>query len=287
MSSSRPSRKKQQEHSRPLDLAGTGGLVRDRHTPPPKRKAPSRRAAQRAPPTFERHSTSEIYRGLITEATQPEEEVRPLKRRKTVVNSKVQDVAASSPASVRSVDPLQGQKQTSFNDSASSGGSDVDWEDIVLRKEDGDQPMPAPAPRSDEDGLDGGISVIIGAASAKPSKTQSTRRLPSTAVEKKKRLDIHKMHVCCLLAHVYTRNAWCNDDDVQARLRPLISDRVESYLNPDRSMSQFQRSRSFMDGLQQASDVWKTTFKVTERGLSRPLWAVTQEELAAVRSLYL
>jgi len=281
MSSSRSSRKKEgQQHSRPLDLAGSGGLVRDRTTPPPKRKAPSRRAAQRAPPTFERQGTSDIYRGLISEAVQPEEESRPLKRRKTAASSKVPAAASTSPASARSIEVPQGRKQTVFNDSDSSGGSDVDWEDIVLQKEDGGQPTRAP--QSEEDDANGGISVIIGATFAKATKTQTTRRLPSTAVEKKKRLDVHKMHVCCLLAHVYTRNVWCNDEHVQARVRPLIGARLESYLNPDQSMSQFQRSRSFMDGLQQVSDLWKTTFKITERGLRRPLWAVTQEELAAV-----
>lgn len=230
-------------------------------------------------PTFERQSTSDVYKGLISEAAQPAEEVRPLKRRKTAAVRAETPMRSMSVESAHSVTPIKKNQQTTFDDSDSAGGSDVDWEDIDLQKEnDGENPSDPV-----EDDPPGDISVVIGREPAKPTKTQLSRRLPSSAIDKKKRLDVHKIHVCCLLAHVYTRNAWCNDEAVQTRLRPLLGNRVESYLNPDPQMSQFQRSRSFMDGLQQASDLWSAAFKITMRGLRRPLWAASPEDLAVVR----
>lgn len=217
---------------------------------------------------------------MVAEVAQTEEGPRSLKRRRTAVNAKAEAIRSTSPASVVSVEPMgKLPAQTTFDDSDHSGGSDVDWEDIDLQKDDEGNKAPQPA---DSGANVGGISVVIGGEQAKTTGTSQSKRLPSTAVEKKKRLDVHKMHVCCLLAHVYTRNAWCNDESVQARLRPLLGARVESYLNPDEKMSQFQRSRSFMDGLQQASDLWKASFRITTRGLRRPLWALSADQLLTV-----
>ena len=53
-----------------------------------------------------------------------------------------------------------------------------------------------------------------------------------------------------------------------------------SYLNPDEDKSQFQRSRSFMDGLTQASEAFRGSFKVTARGMARSKWANSPETLA-------
>ena len=53
-----------------------------------------------------------------------------------------------------------------------------------------------------------------------------------------------------------------------------------SYLNPDEDKSQFQRSRSFMDGLTQATEAFKGSFKITARGMARSKWADSPETLA-------
>ncbi len=66
----------------------------------------------------------------------------------------------------------------------------------------------------------------------------------------------------------------------QAALRPLLTKRTVSYLNPKPELSQFQRSRSFMDGLEQATELWKGKFKVTARGMKKPRW--TEEGLDEV-----
>lgn len=69
---------------------------------------------------------------------------------------------------------------------------------------------------------------------------------------------------------------------LQVRLKSLLSSCTVSYLNPDENNSQFQRSRSFTDGLNQASEAFRERFKVTARGMSRPYWAESPEALAAV-----
>lgn len=65
-------------------------------------------------------------------------------------------------------------------------------------------------------------------------------------------------------------------------LKPLLSNQTLSYLNPDENHSQFQRSRSFIDGLKQASEIFRERFKITSRGMSRSTWAESPEALADV-----
>ena len=56
-----------------------------------------------------------------------------------------------------------------------------------------------------------------------------------------------------------------------------------SYLNPDEDKSQFQRSRSFMDGLTQASEAFRGAFRTTARGMGRSRWADSPETLALLQ----
>ena len=59
-----------------------------------------------------------------------------------------------------------------------------------------------------------------------------------------------------------------------------MTKRTISYLNPKPELSQFQRSRSFMDGLEQVMELWKRQFKITARGLKKPSWkADAQDEV--------
>lgn len=74
---------------------------------------------------------------------------------------------------------------------------------------------------------------------------------------------------------------------LQVTLKSLLSSRMISYLNPDEDKSQFQRTRSFTDGLNQASEAFRERFKVIARGMSRPYWAESPEALAAVGNIFL
>jgi xeroderma pigmentosum group C-complementing protein len=69
---------------------------------------------------------------------------------------------------------------------------------------------------------------------------------------------------------------------VKDAVKSLLSSRTFSYLNPDQKQSQFQKSRSFIDGLRQASDAFREKFRINSRGMSRSIWAETSEALADV-----
>ncbi len=79
-------------------------------------------------------------------------------------------------------------------------------------------------------------------------------------------------------------NEWLTDL-LQTILKPLLSQRTVSYLNPNPSFSQFQQSRSFIDGLTQASVAWKERFVTTARGLHRANWLPGPVNLDNVRRL--
>lgn len=58
----------------------------------------------------------------------------------------------------------------------------------------------------------------------------------------------------------------------QEVLRKYLNNRMISYLNPAADLSQFQASRSFMDGLQQASDTFRGSFRRNARGMAKAQW---------------
>lgn len=76
---------------------------------------------------------------------------------------------------------------------------------------------------------------------------------------------------------------FCIADRSQAALHKLLSKRIISYLDPDEKQSQFQKSRSFMDGLNQVSELFKNNFHINARGMSKPYWAEDAKGLAEVR----
>ena len=240
----------------------------------------------------------EVYREMLADAvtsspTQTSDDGRPIKRRR--VGGRIVTQHHDSPASHQSdessktgndsdldelfEDVRPHRQQILQTESEDSADSDLDWEEVVSRegvKQEG-------TPERENTKL-GELYLVLGqeGQESKLSRQQHPKRKPATAEEKRLRLEIHKMHLCSLIAHVYTRNHWCNDGKIHAALKKHLTEKVISYLNPDERQSQFQRSRSFMDGLKQASDAFKLTFKITARGLSKPRWADSPETLAHV-----
>lgn len=155
-------------------------------------------------------------------------------------------------------------------DSDESDDSDMEWEDALAEGNDTDDL---------DDGRDnepeiGDISITIGAVSGEETKPKKqVRRRAITSVEKKRRLDVHKMHLLCLLYHVHRRNAWCNDERVQAVLRKLPSPKTLSNLVPNPEANQYQSSKRFMDGMNELKLFWSKRFNVTAQGMYKPRWA--------------
>ena len=239
-----------------------------------------------------------VYRDMLVDATsssptRTNEEGRFIKRRR--VNGRIVTQNKEESAFPHSEQSGDGGHDSELNDafetdepdlqqisqteSEDSGQSDVDWEEIELQN--------AVAASEHEHHEPEDLNIVLGGEKSEHTSAHDgmARRRPITAEEKMLRLEIHKLHLCSLMAHVFLRNHWCNDGDVHSILKDLLTKKTAIYLNADESLSQFQRSRSFMDGLTQASEAFRGRFKITARGMAKPMWADSPETLAQVCKL--
>ena len=158
-------------------------------------------------------------------------------------------------------------------DSPSSEESDMEWEEVDLEQKPpqaGRVSGVSPAAGQDED-----IQITLDTPAAQRQKTVS--RKPISNAERKLRLDIHKVHLLCLLRHVQIRNLWCNDDNLQGFLKQMLPRRIISLLNPPEDKPQHVRSTTFVDGLNQASEAFLRRFRIAAPGIQRPHWAENPE----------
>ncbi len=164
----------------------------------------------------------EVYDEMLTEAvaspTSLGENGRALKKRRTGKSG----TSGNFPTTVESSSYEEcgsqygrGRQQTIHDDSQSSEASDVDWEQVDLKEELGSEVDAKQLSANDTAIKD--ISVVLDGAKSTQPNLKSSRRLPASALEKQKRLEIHKMHLCCLISHVYIRNSWCNNEKIQVR----------------------------------------------------------------------
>lgn len=92
--------------------------------------------------------------------------------------------------------------------------ADVDWEDVGAPSEvaDDDQSV-ADSETTEQKPLE----ISLESDELEKQIPAIQRRKPATAAERRVRLDVHKMHLLCLLGHLHLRNHWCNDEVVQVR----------------------------------------------------------------------
>lgn len=159
------------------------------------------------------------------------------------------------------------KQQTAYRDSGDeSEESDFDWEAVKFES------------NTDFDEPSGDLELNL---TAKPvhQRQTVTRRKAASKEDRALRLQIHKMHVLCLLSFVDRRNNWCNDTEVQKLLKPLLSKKMLTYVRPRSDLSQFGHAESLKRGLQDVAQMWRTRFKITARGMRRALWADSEEDL--------
>lgn len=120
-------------------------------------------------------------------------------------------------------------QQTMYNDSDDSADSDMDWEEVELK---GGNTAHA---FNNSANNEGPMELTLGGSRNEHRARGLPKRKPVTAAEKKIRLEVHKMHILSLLAHIHKRNHWCNDQAVRVRLTstwlpnaPLMLLRVKS-----------------------------------------------------------
>ncbi|CAK3955763.1 DNA repair rhp42 [Lecanosticta acicola] len=222
----------------------------------------------------------DVYQDMLREADGDGHEGsdRPLKRRKVVSRSEAEPLEPSQ-ASRRNARAEQIEQPTSspkpghsnlqtVEESSEDDASDLEFEDVDL--EGPSEGLPDPV----DDIGDVAISVQP-ESSTKPATP--ARRKPATFAEKAHRLVVHKLHVLCLLGHCMYVNGRCNNATVQRHVRSLLSSKTVSYLTPKTTMSQFDRNRSFMDGLQQAVEIFVPEYRVTGGGMTKAQWDVDGE----------
>lgn len=256
-----------------------------------------------------RNVVPDVYQEMLAEALpmQPNEPERPLKRRRTG-----QQNTLSSPTSSRRpinldssdtedddndvqfediLDPEEidssradsqednfttppKQLQTAYRDSEDeSEDSDLEWEGVYLL-----------APTQDNK-PSGDLELTLVTKSPSRGRSVASRRKMVTKAERELRLQSHKLHVLCLLSYVDRRNQWCNDSEVQASLKPLVTKKMLTFLRPKSTLSQFGQAESLKRGLDDLSRVWRTKFNITARGMRRSLWAETEQDLQKVSFL--
>ncbi|RDW85638.1 hypothetical protein BP5796_03963 [Coleophoma crateriformis] len=284
------------------EIIGSIGFVdlEDTSDSPAGRMRTRRRASARQP-TTRRAPIPDVYQDMLAEVLPAQSDVfeRLLKRRKTGKGKEVTsspahstengdeevdaededvqfedvldipEIKASRNASGSDDDePEAKQQQTAYRDSEGDDDSaeeGFDWDALQSRSRFQDGPKD--------------LELTLIKKTLPDQKTLPSRRKVTTQAEKNLRLEIHRMHLLCLLAHVNIRNSWCNDAEVHAALKPMISKKALAYLRPKSDLSQFGRIESLKRGLEQVGNMWKIQYKITKRGLRRSLWAEDEEHI--------
>ncbi|KAF3491356.1 nitrilase [Arthroderma uncinatum] len=105
--------------------------------------------------------------------------------------------------------------QTVYDLDASEEESEPEWEDVELPSPSASSALPSMLPAGHDDDQEP-LHITLGKEEHAEKTKSAIRRKPITGAEKKLRLEIHKVHVLCLLGHVQLRNVWCNDEEIQA-----------------------------------------------------------------------
>lgn len=159
----------------------------------------------------------------------------------------------------------------SSEEEESEEDEDIKFEDIEIPTQSkGDD-------QSDENS--GTLKLNLTAAEAALTPSKPNRKQPISKAEKERRIEVHRMHLLCLLAHVEKRNHWCNDPVVHGVLRSILEPKTIQFLNPRPDLSQFGRTESIKNGLLSVRYTLRELFRVTEIGLRRALWAEDKADL--------
>lgn len=191
--------------------------------------------------------------GYASDTGETRDEARSVKRRRVGERSVSSQSPAAVVAPVEDGDGLEavavesriekGKPLQTAYDLDVSDDSDMEWENVEFSSNafmaaaggvqssetpsyaEGFLSSPAPASRPEETETgDDALRITLENHDGRKAKQRATsqRRKPVTGLEKKWRLDIHKMHLLCLLGHVHMRNLWCNDDEVQVNYDYLV-----------------------------------------------------------------
>lgn len=161
----------------------------------------------------------DVYREMLEEAEARDpaqfNSDKPIKRRRVgdtkaipiAISVEQQDVTTEQPK-IDTDDTHQ--VQIVYDDSATEDESDIEWENVDAQPA---VPRPSEGPSTFQGG-DESLEIIL---DKKPETRKKTapRFQQLNGKERQLRLDTHKVHLLCLLAHLNLRNLWCNDEETQ------------------------------------------------------------------------
>ncbi|KAL6714347.1 hypothetical protein ACLMJK_007770 [Lecanora helva] len=244
----------------------------------PRGRAAKKGAGSQKPKNLSQKDVPDVYREMLADAasslpTSTDQGGRAVKRRRVGGQVVTQDknIAASHHSDQDSrhggdsdldelfEDVKPNPQSIVQTDSEDSADSDLNWEEVQLGNDASQEDTPESGGEENDN-----LNLVLpdeNHAARRPASGK-VKRKPMTAEDRKLRLEIHKLHRI---------------------IRKLLTRKMISYLNPDEDKSQFQRSRSFMDGLSQASEAFRGSFKITARGMGRSRWADSSETLALLQ----
>lgn len=251
-------------------------------------------SSRRNKPTGKTTSVSvvpDVFQDMLAEAlSSPNVEGvdRPLKRRR--VRQPGDELVNSTTLSYATQDETHGdddaalefedvipsrQEQTAYNDSdEDSSEGDLAWENV--------QNTTYSLKSGVVEDNDGDLDLTLGTEKPPHKSSPVTRRKILNKSDRALRLNIHKMHLLCLLSHVDRRNNWCNDPEVQRILKSLLTKQMVECLKPKESYTQFGKAESVKRGLSLVTKMWESKYSVTARGMQRPFWAENDQEIRQV-----
>ncbi|KAJ5225846.1 hypothetical protein N7468_007071 [Penicillium chermesinum] len=217
----------------------------------------------------------EVYRDMLrdAEARDPEQfsSTQPVKKRRFADTRAIpvgsETAIQTNLTSVPNLDPVR-EVQTLSESPTEDEESGIEWEDVPIV-----QPAQGPLSLANESYDKNEPLVITFDQDAGAKKQSGPKWRPLTTTEKELRLNVHKTHLLCLLAHVNMRNRWCNDPQLQTFLRSMVPKDVIRLLHPPAAKLGYQKSVSFMNGLNEVADIFSKRFRVTYPGLRRSHWA--------------
>ena len=217
------------------------------------------------------NNVPDVYQDMLAEAAALEnrddlihEPANKRRRITPVVDnpSDIDDHASIAPGTPEPLEVLKPRRLAAQEEDSPSDFED-DFEDVNLDPE-------ADASGADENGHD--ASLHLDFSEPREPRKVVERRKPLTRAEQLLRLDVHKWHILCLLAHLRMRNNWCDLDEIHAILKPMVLRKTISLLHLDDSRPQFQRSQAFMKAIEEICSIWRGVWQVDVQGMRRAFW---------------
>ncbi|KAI1608874.1 xeroderma pigmentosum group C-complementing protein [Exophiala viscosa] len=249
---------------------------------PPRKSQPPRSSTRRTRQSTRRRETLDdgipnVYGEMLAEALREKKAAasspRSSKRRKLSEEPSTKidldfDLFGSSqvtPEQNLNVEATERLQQIVYDDFEGSEESEAEFEDVDLEAAvDEDEPVEKAEQKT--------LVLDLSKTNLDSSKRGIQRRKPVGPAERKLRLEVHRAHLVCLLAHLSCRNRWCESQSIHAMLKPLVPRKITALLHVDESKPQYQRSHSFLKGIEEVCAIWKVEWTITERGMRRAHW---------------